>query len=50
MLLYRPPPFAPHFLHLFLLQGNIVSWKKAEGDKVIAGDVLAEIETVRPCF
>ncbi|KAK4534108.1 hypothetical protein CDCA_CDCA01G0133 [Cyanidium caldarium] len=26
-------------------QGNLVTWKKAEGDRVDAGDVLAEIET-----
>lgn len=28
-------------------QGNIARWLKKEGDKVAAGDVLAEIETVR---
>ena len=26
-------------------QGNIASWKKAEGDEVAAGDVLCEVET-----
>ncbi|QDZ20634.1 pyruvate dehydrogenase [Chloropicon primus] len=26
-------------------QGNIAGWKKAEGDQVAAGDVLAEVET-----
>lgn len=29
-------------------QGNIAKWKVKEGDKIKAGDVLAEIETVRP--
>lgn len=28
-------------------QGNIAKWLKKEGDKVVAGDVLAEIETAR---
>lgn len=28
-------------------QGNIAKWKVKEGDKIRAGDVLAEIETVR---
>jgi multidrug efflux pump subunit AcrA (membrane-fusion protein) len=26
-------------------KGNLVSWKKQEGDQVRAGDVLADIET-----
>ena len=26
-------------------EGNIVAWLKKEGDKVKAGDVLAEVET-----
>ncbi|CAM6126923.1 unnamed protein product [Calypogeia fissa] len=28
-----------------MTQGNVLQWKKHEGDKVIAGDVLCEIET-----
>ena len=27
-------------------QGNIAKWRKKEGDKVSAGDILCEIETV----
>ncbi len=30
---------------LALLQGNITKWKKAEGDEVAAGQILAEVET-----
>lgn len=26
-------------------QGNIVAWKKAEGDQVAPGDILCEVET-----
>ena len=26
-------------------QGNIISWKKKEGDKVKAGESIAEVET-----
>ena len=29
------------------MQGNIAKWRKKEGDKVSAGDILCEIETVR---
>jgi multidrug efflux pump subunit AcrA (membrane-fusion protein) len=46
----RTPPSAltrRHRLLLPPLQGNISKWRKREGDKVAAGDVLAEIETVR---
>ncbi len=32
-------------LPTMLVQGNIASWKKKEGDSIAAGDVLAEIET-----
>jgi pyruvate dehydrogenase E2 component (dihydrolipoamide acetyltransferase) len=28
-----------------MTQGNIGRWKKKEGDKIVAGDVLVEIET-----
>jgi hypothetical protein len=43
-----PPPFALNAaVPLPLPQGNISKWRKREGDKVAAGDVLAEIETVR---
>lgn len=33
-------------------QGNIVAWKKKEGDQVAPGDILCEVETdkVRPCL
>lgn len=31
--------------YLLILQGNIASWKKKEGEEFAAGDVLAEIET-----
>jgi pyruvate dehydrogenase E2 component (dihydrolipoamide acetyltransferase) len=27
------------------MQGNIAAWRKAEGDSVAPGDILAEIET-----
>lgn len=30
------------FVHV---QGNIVAWRKADGDSVAPGDILAEIET-----
>jgi pyruvate dehydrogenase E2 component (dihydrolipoamide acetyltransferase) len=29
-----------------MMQGNIAKWRKKEGDAVVAGDVLCEIETV----
>eukprot|EP00966_Prymnesium_polylepis_P019888 458456-Prymnesium_polylepis.1 len=28
-----------------MTSGNLASWKKAEGDKIEAGDVIAEVET-----
>lgn len=28
-----------------LIQGNIVAWRKSEGDSVAPGDILAEVET-----
>ena len=28
-----------------ILQGNIASWKKKEGEEIAAGDSIAEIET-----
>lgn len=31
------------------LAGNIASWKKKEGEKVGAGDEMAEIETDKVC-
>ena len=34
------------YMSSLFLQGNIASWKKKEGDEVVAGDVLCEIETV----
>ena len=30
-----------------MTQGNIAQWKKKEGDKISAGDIVAEIETGR---
>ena len=37
----------PHAANGFLtcMQGNIASWKKKEGDEIVAGDVLCEVET-----
>lgn len=26
-------------------QGNLLAWRKKEGDEVAAGDILAEVET-----
>src|SRR2546421_10957349 len=28
-----------------MTEGTLVSWKKKKGDKVLAGDIIAEIET-----
>ncbi|KAG6548622.1 hypothetical protein Mapa_009776 [Marchantia paleacea] len=46
-----PAPDVPHenitmpALSPTMTQGNVLKWKKNEGDKVSAGDVLCEIET-----
>ena len=28
-----------------MTQGNLASWKKKEGEEIIAGDIIAEVET-----
>lgn len=33
-----------------LLQGNIVEWKKKEGDELASGDILCMVETDKVCF
>ena len=30
--------------------GKVKSWNKKEGDKLIAGDILCEIETDKACI
>ena len=37
----RPPAPGPRTL----AQGNILAWRKKEGEEVAAGDVFAEVET-----
>ena len=41
---------SPWFTMFWNVQGNIAKWRKKEGDKVSAGDILCEIETVHEPF
>ena len=36
-----------HISFRFYHQGSIAGWKKAVGDKISAGDILCDIQTVR---